>query len=165
MLQGVPPYMSVRMSTPCPWSRCSRELATFVRAYADIAQDLTEAVELSPLVDGMLELLKVSISKSVVLKRYLRENLPAAWGNASQIRQVVMNLVINASEAIGDKEGVITVTTTQVTGGRELAPDNAIELTPGDYVKLEVSDTGSGMRVPSWPSGPTATRNSTAPST
>jgi CheY-like chemotaxis protein len=89
----------------------------------------------------MLELLKVSISKNVVLQRDLRANLPAVWANASQIRQVVMNLVINASEAIGDKEGVITVRTSQVSGGRDLAMD----LTPGDYVKLEVSDTGSGI--------------------
>jgi PAS domain S-box-containing protein len=108
-------------------------------------QDLAEAVDVSPLVEGMLELLKVSISKHAVLKRDLRDNLPSVWGNASQIRQVVMNLVINASEAIGDKEGIITVTTSQVTGGRDLAPNNAINLTPGDYVKLEVSDTGSGI--------------------
>jgi two-component system cell cycle sensor histidine kinase/response regulator CckA len=77
-----------------------------------------EAVDVSPLVREMLELLKVSISKHAVLKTDLRDNLPAVWGNASQIRQVVMNLVINASEAIGDKEGVITVTTTQVRGQR-----------------------------------------------
>jgi two-component system, cell cycle sensor histidine kinase and response regulator CckA len=107
--------------------------------------DVAEAVDVSPLVQEILELLKVSISKHAVLKTDLGDNLPSVWGSAPQIRQVVMNLVINASEAIGDKEGVITVTTTEVSGGRDLAPNNAIELTPGDYVQLEVSDTGSGI--------------------
>jgi CheY-like chemotaxis protein len=107
--------------------------------------DVAEAVDVSPLVQEIVELLKVSISKHAVLTTHLRDNLPPVWGSAPQIRQVVMNLVINASEAIGDKEGVITVTTTEVSGGRDLAPNNAIALTPGDYVQLEVSDTGSGI--------------------
>ncbi|MFL6354280.1 MAG: PAS domain S-box protein [Bryobacteraceae bacterium] len=108
-------------------------------------QYIAEAVDLSPLVHEILELLKVSISKYAVLRTHLADSLPAVWGNAPEIRQVVMNLVINASEAIGDKEGVITVRTSEVTGGRDLAPNNAIDLTPGDYVQLEVSDTGSGI--------------------
>ena len=75
--------------------------------------------------------MKVSISKHAVLKINLDKDLPAVWGNAPQIRQVLMNLVINASEAIGDKEGVIQVTTSRVPAG--------------DYVRLEVSDNGCGM--------------------
>ena len=78
-------------------------------------QDLAEAVDVSSLVEEMLELLKVSISKNAILRRDLANNLLPVWGNASQIRQVVMNLVMNASEAIGDREGVITVRTSQVT--------------------------------------------------
>ena len=66
-------------------------------------------------------------------------------GNSAQIRQVVMNLIINASEAIGDKKGAITLTTTYVSGGRDLTPNSATELPPGDYVRLEVSDTGGGI--------------------
>jgi PAS domain S-box-containing protein len=76
---------------------------------------LVEAVDLSRLVEEMLELLKVSISKQVILKINLDGKLPVVWGNAPQIRQVVMNLVINASEAIGEKEGVIYVATSRVT--------------------------------------------------
>jgi PAS domain S-box-containing protein len=82
------------------------EIVRELMIYAGQEQtDFVDAVDLSPLVEGMLELLKVSTSKHVVLKKNLQENLPAVWANASQIRQVVMNLVINASEAIGDKEG------------------------------------------------------------
>jgi two-component system, cell cycle sensor histidine kinase and response regulator CckA len=106
---------------------------------------LVEPVDLSELVEDMLELLKVSISKHAALKTDLNQSLPAAWGNAAQIRQVVMNLLINASEAIGEKEGVINVTTEHVNGGKDLAPNSATDLPEGDYVRLEVSDTGCGM--------------------
>jgi CheY-like chemotaxis protein/two-component sensor histidine kinase len=106
---------------------------------------LVEAVDVSRLAEEMLELLKVSISKHAVLKTDLSHDLPAVSGNSAQIRQVVMNLIINASEVIGDKKGAITLTTTHVSGGRDLAPNSATELPPGDYVRLEVSDTGGGI--------------------
>ncbi len=97
-----------------------------------------EPVDLSRLVEEMLELLKVSISKQTVLKTDLHRNLPAVPGRASQIRQIVMNLVINASEAIGDKGGVIKVTTSH-------GPNSPANLPAGDYLNLGVSDTGGGM--------------------
>ena len=108
-------------------------------------QDLNETVNVSSLVQEMLQLLTVSISKQVALKTDFRGDLPAVWGSAPQIRQVVMNLVLNASEAIGDTQGVITVTAAQVTGDKNLALNNAKDLIAGDYVRIEVSDTGCGM--------------------
>ena len=106
--------------------------------------NLVEPVDLSRLVGEMLELLKVSLSKRAVLNTNLDNSLPAAWGNAPQIRQLVMNLVINASEAIGEKEGVIQVTTARATIGQgSLA--NAALAAQHEYVQLEVSDTGCGM--------------------
>jgi two-component system, cell cycle sensor histidine kinase and response regulator CckA len=105
---------------------------------------LVEPVDLSRLVEEMLELLKVSVSKRVILKIDLDRNLPSVRGNASQIRQVVMNLVINASEAIGEQVGVIDVATSRVTRGSGLVGNNAVSPT-GNYVRLEVSDTGCGM--------------------
>jgi two-component system cell cycle sensor histidine kinase/response regulator CckA len=102
-------------------------------------------VDLSRLVKEMIELLKVSISKHAVLNINLDENLPAVLGNAPQIRQVVMNLVINASEAIGEKEGVIRVATSSVIESQDVVGNNAATLPRGDYVRLEVSDTGCGL--------------------
>jgi CheY-like chemotaxis protein/two-component sensor histidine kinase len=104
-----------------------------------------EPVDLSRLTTEMLELMKVSISKHAVLKINLDKDLPAVWGNAPQIRQVLMNLVINASEAIGEKEGMIRVTTSRLTGGQGSALNNAANVTAGDYVRLEVSDDGCGL--------------------
>ena len=71
-------------------------------------------IDLSLLVHEILQLLKVSISKHAILETELAEGLPAVHGNPAQIRQVVMNLVTNASEAIGDRAGVIRVTTARV---------------------------------------------------
>jgi two-component system, cell cycle sensor histidine kinase and response regulator CckA len=119
-----------------------RELMT----YAGQDQDgFFEPVDLSRLTAEMLELLNVSISKHARLKINLEKNLPSVLGNAPQIRQVLMNLIINASEAIGDKEGVIHVTITGVTGGQGSVLNNAANVPAGDYVRLEVSDNGCGM--------------------
>jgi len=104
-----------------------------------------EPIDVSRLVTEMLELLKVSISKHAVLTTNLQKDLPAVWGNAPKIRQVVMNLVLNASEAIGEREGVIKVTTEHVSGGKNLVLNAGTDLPEGDYVRLEVSDTGCGI--------------------
>ena len=103
------------------------------------------SVDLSRLVEEMLELLKVSVSKHAVLKTNLLKDLPAVRGNAAQIRQIVMNLIINASEALGEKDGVIRVTTSFAGSGRNLSSISATSLPEGDYLRLEVSDTGCGI--------------------
>ena len=56
-----------------------------------------------------------------------------------------MNLVINASESIGDKDGVIRVTLSRVASGQDLVSNAAAKLPEGEYLRLEVSDTGRGM--------------------
>jgi CheY-like chemotaxis protein len=104
-----------------------------------------EPVDLSFLVDEMLQLLKISISKHAILETELGEGLPAVNANPAQIRQVVVNLVTNASEAIGERAGVIRVTTARMKIGPDAAVKGAANLPPGDYLQLEVSDTGSGM--------------------
>jgi two-component system cell cycle sensor histidine kinase/response regulator CckA len=103
-----------------------------------------ELVDVSWLMEEMAELIKVSISKYGSLKMDLSKNLPLVLGNRAQIRQVVMNLIINASEALKGK-GVIRVATSQVTGGRNLAPDSPTELREGSYIRLSISDTGRGL--------------------
>jgi nitrogen-specific signal transduction histidine kinase len=104
-----------------------------------------EPVDLSQLVEEMLELLKISISKHATLKTDLGKGLPAVLGNATQIRQMVMNLVINASEAIGENAGLVTVTTSRTTWGWYWAKYGANNAPPGEFLCLGISDTGTGM--------------------
>jgi signal transduction histidine kinase len=109
--------------------------------YAGKESAVVGAVDLSLIVKEMIELLKVSASKHVGLEMNLCDDLPAVLADAAQLRQVVMNLVTNASEAIGDRDGVIHVTTRRARanqGSSGAIPDI-------DYVQLEVSDTGCGM--------------------
>jgi PAS domain S-box-containing protein len=103
-----------------------------------------EQVDLSALVEEMLELLKMSISKKAALVVEIPKNLPYIWANPVQIRQVVMNLITNASEALGDKEGVIRVTLGPSGTAHEPCGDKTGRLNTG-HLRLEVSDTGCGM--------------------
>jgi len=75
----------------------------------------------------------------------LSEHLPPIKARPAQLRQIVMNLVVNASDAIKGSNGVIRVKTQRVTLGPNNADATADNLADGDYVQLEVSDTGSGM--------------------
>ena len=104
-----------------------------------------EPVDLARLAEGMLELLRVSVSKHAVLKTDLPRDLPAVRGNPSQLRQVVMNLVINASEALRERDGLVRVTLSRLAPRQGTAPDDGAEALPSDYLRLEVSDTGCGM--------------------
>jgi two-component system, cell cycle sensor histidine kinase and response regulator CckA len=90
-------------------------------------------------------LLKISISKYANLEVDLPKKLPAILGNPVQIRQVVMNLITNASEAIGDKEGAIYVRVSQAESSPDLLVGDHLELAAGSCLRLEVTDTGCGM--------------------
>jgi signal transduction histidine kinase len=81
------------------------------------------------------------------LKLNLALNLPAVIADATQLRQVVMNLILNASEAIGQKEGAIGLSTnTAALSSRDLIETwSAPDLQPGPYVSIDVTDTGCGM--------------------
>lgn len=121
------------------------EIVRQLMIYAGTEANSVEALDISRLVQEMLELLKVSISKHAVLKTDLASDVPLVLANASQLRQVVMNLVINASEAIGEKDGIITVTTANEKSGENAASGQVPGLPQGNYMRLEVSDTGSGI--------------------
>jgi signal transduction histidine kinase/ActR/RegA family two-component response regulator len=107
----------------------------------------SEPLDLSALVSESVDLLRATISKTAELRCELAEDLPAIQADATQVRQVLINLVVNASEAIGNVAGVIRVSTRQldVPPGRSYRTSLNEPLGPGAYVCLEVADTGRGM--------------------
>jgi PAS domain S-box-containing protein len=121
------------------------EIVRQLMIFAGNESGALEPVDVSALVTEMSGLLKVSISKHAVLTTSQGYGLPAVRGNPAQIRQVVMNLVINASEAIGERDGIIRLVTEHVTVGSDSDVWKTKNLSEGDYVQLEVSDTGCGM--------------------
>jgi PAS domain S-box-containing protein len=121
------------------------EIVRQLMIFAGKERGTPEPLDVPSLVSEMLELLKISISKHAVLKTSLNKALPAVQGNSAQIRQVVMNLVTNASEAMGERDGVIRVATDSIKIGPGFNPPEFKGLAAGTYLMLEVSDTGSGM--------------------
>jgi CheY-like chemotaxis protein len=100
-----------------------------------------EPVDCARLIREMSQVLRVSISKSAVLRTELADDLGMIHGNPAQLQQLVMNLIVNASQAIGDRKGEIFVRARMLTP-RERA---ACGLTHTEYVQVEVADTGPGM--------------------
>jgi PAS domain S-box-containing protein len=143
LAEGTAPYDELRQisAVAIRGSEIVRQLMIF----AGNEGGALEPVDVSSLVSEMLELLKVSISKHAVLKTNLGRDLLYVRANSAQIRQVVMNLVTNASEAIGDRDGVIRVLTEQVAVGTDTNVAEIRNLPEGNYLRLEVADTGCGM--------------------
>jgi PAS domain S-box-containing protein len=130
----------------CAVSIRASEVLNLLMAYAGgKGEEAFEAVDLSPLIQEMLELLKVSISKKATFKTSFAIDCPPVHANPTQIRRVLMNLVTNASEAVGDNEGSIRVATTFVRIRPDSGEEGPPSLSQGDYVLLEVSDSGCGM--------------------
>ncbi len=123
------------------------ELTQQMLAYSGRGHFVVEPCDLSELVEEMAQLLEVSISRRATFERDLAAGLPAVEADLAQVRQVVVNLVANASEALEDAEGSIGVRTgVQEADRAELAAcELGEELEEGRYVFLEVEDTGSGM--------------------
>jgi len=121
------------------------EIVRELMIYAGQEAVAAEAVDVSQIIEEMLELLKVSVSKHARLEVDLGRDLPIVRANTAQLGQIALNLVINASEAIGERDGVIRVTTRPVTIRQNLSWANSEGLGEGDYLQLEVSDTGIGM--------------------
>lgn len=123
------------------------DLAKQMLAYSGKGRFVVETLSLNRLVEEMLPLLKVSIFKKAQLQLDLTPDLPLLVADATQLRQVLMNLLINASEAIGDKDGVIAITTGSEECDRNYLNNVWLDesLPEGQYVYLEVADTGCGM--------------------
>ncbi len=123
------------------------DLCRQLLAYAGKGRFVIKPLDLNLAVTQALPLVKLSISKKVTLDLQLGEGLPPFRGDATQINQILMNLALNASEAIGDRVGTITVRTRRAT----LAPLDLLtlisssELEPGNFLCLEVADTGCGI--------------------
>jgi len=116
-------------------------------AYSGRGRFVLQQLDLAAVVQETAKLLQFSINKKIMMRFHFGFALPLVMADATQLRQIIMNLVINAAEAIGDRHGAIDVSTSVVHATPQLfaAAVLAPELPEGDYVCLEVSDSGSGM--------------------
>jgi len=123
------------------------DLCRQLLAYSGKGRFVVRPLDVSELVRQTAPLLQLSIGKNATLRLDLADTLPAVDADATQMRQVTMNLVVNAAEALGERPGIIGITTGVLHAQGDylrntfLAPD----LAEGDYVFVEVSDNGCGM--------------------
>ena len=147
----------VKLSPMSPARNALAEIITAARNAADLCRQMLtysgrtsstlEKIGLRELVEEMAHLLKTAISKKALLNLNLGRDLLPIRGDPSQIRQILMNLIINASEAIGDRSGVITVAVGATRCDRDYLESTELgdAIPPGLYMHLEVADTGCGM--------------------
>ncbi|MCC7139256.1 MAG: PAS domain S-box protein [Planctomycetes bacterium] len=123
------------------------ELTSQLLAYAGKGRFVVAPLDLSALVRDTAKLLEVSVGRRARLVLDLADGLPAVEADAAQLRQVVMNLLTNAAEALGDVGGTVTLRTrvAEVDVAWLTSSYGGADLEAGRYVVLEVEDTGVGM--------------------
>ncbi len=124
------------------------ELTRQMLAYAGKGKLTIEPVDLSRMAEDMGQLMKSSVSKKAELRFELMPGLPLVQADTSQLAQLLLNLILNASEALGDQAGEIRVKTGVMEVDRAHAKELSTDgpLPEGQVVYLEVTDTGCGMK-------------------
>ncbi len=121
-------------------------LSNQMLAYSGKGHFIVEPLNINNILNNMNLIFKSVISKNVILNMNLAKEVLTINADATQIQQVIMNLVSNASEAIGNKSGLITISTGIMQASAQNI-DKIIEndLPDGNYVYFEINDTGCGM--------------------
>jgi CheY-like chemotaxis protein len=145
-LTGIDPTITPLLDEIETGARRAAELTKQMLDYAGHGRYVVETVDLCAVVREMATLLKALIPKQVELHYHFQEGLPAVEADPAQLRQVVMNLITNAAEAIGDRAGRVVVSVDQrYVAGRELEGYVSDGALAGTFLCLEVADSGSGM--------------------
>ncbi len=128
-------------------SKRAADLANQLLAYAKDSTFEVEIANINDMVREMDNLLTISISKKAILKCELADKLPLVECDPTRVRQIIMNLIVNASDALGGETGYITVRTGVRTcrDGELLDMASHTKVKAGKYVFLQVRDTGCGM--------------------
>jgi two-component system, cell cycle sensor histidine kinase and response regulator CckA len=128
-------------------SQRASELTRQMLAYSGKGRFVLEGIDLASLALEDAHLFHASIAKTANLNLMVAPGLPLIQADPGQVQQVIMNMITNASEAIGDRAGVITLKTGEQEFSEAYLNQSRIEQkpAPGRFVYVEVSDTGCGM--------------------
>jgi PAS domain S-box-containing protein len=148
-LDDIPPDSEARTSilNAIKASERSAELSGQMLVYSGSSLYLPRDIYLYDLLNKTKSLLQSSISRHVALDFDICTTLPPIKGEANQIQRLICNLVVNASEAIGDNAGAVTLRTGVTDCDEAYLSHSRLEIVPepGRFVFLEVADTGCGM--------------------
>lgn len=128
-------------------SERAADLCTQMLAYSGQGKFIVKPLNLSDLIESIINILEVSLNKGVKLELILADDIPLIEADETQIQQIAMNLITNANEAINDNSGSISIQTGVMQADKAylktcMGAENA---TPGNYVYIEVRDSGCGM--------------------
>jgi PAS domain S-box-containing protein len=128
-------------------SQRAADLCRQMLAYSGKGRFVIGRYNLGEIIREMTQMLEVSISKKASLRYAIADDLPSVEVDATQMRQIIMNLITNASEALGEQNGLISLSCGAKNCDRAYLADSYLDddLPAGSYVFLEVSDTGEGM--------------------
>ncbi|MBT4521299.1 MAG: PAS domain S-box protein, partial [Halieaceae bacterium] len=128
-------------------ARRAADLCRQMLAYSGKGRFVIEAIDLRQIIEETSHMLEVSVSKKAILKYNFADNVPAIKADATQMRQIIMNLITNASEAIGNRSGVISISTGAMECDAAYLGETYLDekLQTGVYSYYEVADTGCGM--------------------
>jgi PAS domain S-box-containing protein len=123
------------------------ELTRQMLAYAGKSRFIVQRLNLSEIVGELVTLLRTVVARTAEIDVRLATDLPDVEADASQLRQVVMNLVTNAADATAGAVGRIEITTGRLFATSDYLAHNCVgkDLAPGEYVFTEIADTGCGM--------------------
>lgn len=122
----------------------AKELVRQILAFSRQSESERTAVKLQYIIKESLQFLRAALPATVELRQHIGNTCRPVLADAGQIHQVIMNLCINAHQAMGEKGGTLEVSLNEAAFG----PDDAAaypDMKPGNYLRLTVSDTGHGM--------------------
>ena len=148
-LMRLPPEISARnnIDQAIKAARHAAKLTNMMLAYSGKGLFVIKPLNLTELVEENATMLDAAIPKSITLEQHLDHSLPIINADAGQVQQVIMNLITNAAEAIGDASGTITLETGAGEMDRDVLNESRLDekMATGRYVWLEVRDNGCGM--------------------
>jgi two-component system, cell cycle sensor histidine kinase and response regulator CckA len=137
---GEGPLAQIEIAAGRAAELCSNMLTYAGRLHLTLAE-----VNVNDVVRESRELIHAAVSKKIEISTELSEDLPLVKGSSTQLQQVIINLALNASDAIGDHPGTIKLRTRAEFAGGVGHKDDPLAVAPGHYVLLEVEDSGTGI--------------------
>jgi PAS domain S-box-containing protein len=148
ILDDVPPEAAEQLNEVISSAERAAHLTRQLLAYSGKGQFIVRDLDVSQAVNDIASLIQFSLPKSVELAVTGQRRLPAVRMDPSQFQQIVMNLVINAGEAIGEGHpGKVTIATSMTDVDAAFVDAAGGEVAAGRYVCVEVADTGCGIQA------------------